>query len=66
MFKSKQIGRWWIEGNKFYEVASAATKEPDVYQFEIVSENEIRFKSMVQDYEFIDKRIPAFREPTFI
>ena len=66
MFKSKQIGRWWIEGHKFYEVASDATKEPDVYQFEIVSENEIRFKSIVQDYEFIDKRIPAFREPTFI
>lgn len=64
--KTKQKGKWWIEGDRFYEIAPDVMKEPDVYQFEIVSENEIRFKSVVTDYAFIDKRVQAFREPSFI
>ncbi len=64
--KTKQKGKWWIEGDRFYEIAPDVMKKPDVYQFEIVSENEIRFKSIVTDYAFIDKRVQAFREPSFI
>ena len=64
--KSRQKGIWWIEENRFYEIAPDVMKEPDAYQFEILSENEIRFKSIVKDYEFVDKRVEAFREPTFI
>ena len=54
--KSTQEGKWWVEGQRFYEIAPDLMEEPDVYQFEILSENEIRFRSVVKDYEFIDKR----------
>jgi hypothetical protein len=60
IYKSTQKGKWWIKGNRFYEIASDAMEEPDVYQFEILSETEIRFRSVVRDYEFIDKRIKSF------
>ncbi|NVM20324.1 MAG: hypothetical protein HWN68_00905 [Desulfobacterales bacterium] len=53
--KSTQKGKWWIEGNRFYEIAPDVMKEPDAYRFEILGENEIRFRSTVKDYEFIDK-----------
>jgi len=66
IYESTQKGKWWIEGNRFYEIAAGVMKEPDVYQFEIVSENEIRFRSIVKDYEFIDKRIKSFRDHTDI
>jgi hypothetical protein len=66
LYKSTQKGKWWIEGNKFYEIAPDVMKEPDVYQFEVVNENEIRFRSIVSDYEFIDKRTKAFRDHTGI
>lgn len=62
VYKSEQKGKWWIEGNRFYEIAPDVMKEPDAYQFEILSENEIRFKSLVNDYEFIDKRTKSFRD----
>jgi hypothetical protein len=64
--KTKQHGKWWLEGDRFYEIAPDVMKKPDVYQFEILSEDEIRFKSVAKDYEFIDKRVETFREPAFI
>ena len=56
IYKSTQEGKWWLKGNRFYEIAPDLMEEPDVYQFEILSDNEIRFRSIVKDYEFIDKR----------
>jgi hypothetical protein len=64
--KTNQQGKWWLEGDRFYEIAPDVMKRPDVYQFEILSEEEIRFKSVAKDYEFIDKRVETFREPAFI
>ena len=64
--KTKGQGKWWLEGDRFYETAPDVMKKPDVYQFEIVSEDEIRFKSVGKDYEFVDKRVKTFREPAFI
>jgi hypothetical protein len=64
--KTKRQGKWWLEGDRFYEVSVEVMKKPDVYQFEILSEDEIRFKSVEKDYEFIDKRVDAFGEPALI
>ncbi|MDY6990417.1 MAG: hypothetical protein SWQ30_20440 [Thermodesulfobacteriota bacterium] len=64
--KSGQRGKWWIEGDRFYEIDPDAMEDPDVYQFEILNENEIRFKSITTDYEFIDKRAQDLRDVTFI
>jgi len=64
--KTMGQGKWWLEGDRFYETAPDGMKKPDVYQFEIVSEDEIRFRSVGKDYEFIDKRVETFREPAFI
>ena len=64
LYKSTQKGKWWIEGNRFYEIAPDAMKEPDIYHFEILSENEIRFRSILTDYEFIDKRIESIQDRT--
>ena len=64
IYKSTQKGKWWIEGNRFYEIAPDAMKEPDIYHFEILSENEIRFRSILTDYEFIDKRIESIQDRT--
>ncbi|MDY6954899.1 MAG: hypothetical protein SWE60_25645 [Thermodesulfobacteriota bacterium] len=64
--KSRQRGKWWIEGDRFYEIAPSAMEEPDVYQFEILNENEILFKSTRTDYEFIDRRAKGLRDVTFI
>ena len=66
IYKSRQQGKWWIDGDRFYEIAPDVMDEPDVYQFEILSENEIRFKSIVKDYEFIDRRMQNFRGVTII
>ena len=63
--KSRQTGKWWMVGDRFYEIASSATEDPDVYEYEIVNENEIRFKSITGDYEFIDKRTQDMEDVTF-
>lgn len=65
-FQSRQTGTWWIEGDRFYEIASDGMKEPDAYQFDILNENEIRFKSLTKAYEFIDRRCLPPKGPTFI
>jgi hypothetical protein len=65
-FKSRQKGKWWVEGNRFYEMASDVMSEPDVYEFEILNEDEIRFKSVTKEYEFIDRRYRHPKSPTFI
>jgi hypothetical protein len=64
--KSGQTGKWWIDGDRFYEIAPGAMEQPDVYQFEILNENEIRFKSVATDYEFIDRRAEDLGDVTFI
>jgi hypothetical protein len=66
IYKTRGRGKWWLEGDRFYEISPDVMKKPDVYQFEILSEDEIRFKSVEKDYEFIDKRVETFREPAFI
>ncbi len=57
IYKSTQKGKWWIDRHRFYEIAPDVMEEPEIYRFEILSENEIRFRSIVKDYEFIDRRI---------
>ena len=66
VFETRQEGKWWIEGNRFYEIASDGMKEPDVYEFEILNENEIRFKSLIKAYEFVDRKHRPSKKPTFI
>jgi hypothetical protein len=56
IFKSTQEGKWWLKGDRFHEIAPDLMEKPDVYQFEILNENEIRFRSIIKDYEFIDRR----------
>ena len=65
-FKSQQKGKWWIDGDKFYEIDSSLMDKPDIYQFEILNENEIRFKSLTKNYEFIDRKTHKGQPPTFI
>lgn len=64
--RSIQKGKWWIDGDRFYEIVPDVMEEPDVYEFEILNENEIRFKSTVKDYEFIDRRTQDFHDAIFI
>ena len=66
IYSSKQEGKWWVDGDRFYEIAPNVMEEPDVYQFEILNENEIHFRSIAEDYEFIDKRMQELRDATFI
>jgi hypothetical protein len=62
VFHSTQEGKWWIDGNRFYEIAPNAMEKPDVYQFKILDEDDIHFRSMKDDYEFTDRRIEDFRQ----
>lgn len=64
--KFRQKGKWWIEGNKFYEIAPDIMDEPDVYEFDILNHDEIHFRSTTSDYQFIDKRVRGMDGPTFI
>ena len=57
VFEKRQEGTWWIKGQRFYEMAPDVMDAPDEYDFEVVSDNEIRFKSTSKDYEFTDKRV---------
>jgi len=66
MRRSGQTGKWWIDGDRFFEIARSVMEQPDVYQFEIVNENQIRFKSIVRDYEFVDRKIQSLQDVTFI
>jgi hypothetical protein len=66
MFESRQRGKWWIEGNRFYEIASEGMTKPEAYEFEILNENEVRFKSLTKTYEFIDRRHRPSQKPSFI
>ena len=66
IYSSKQMGKWWIDSDRFYEIARAVKQEPDVYRFDILDENEIRFKSIVTDYEFVDRKMPCLRDATFL
>ena len=59
-------GKWWIDGDRFFEIAPSVMKEPDVYEFDILNDNEILFKSTVTDYEFIDRRALDSHDVTLI
>ena len=65
-FTSRQRGKWWIEGDKFYEIASDIMDKPDIYEFEILNGKEIRFKSLTKEYEFIDRKTHSRQSPAFI
>ena len=56
-------GKWWLKGDRFYEIALDVMEKPDVYEFEIISKNEISFKSVAKIYTFIDKRIETAEMP---
>ena len=61
----EETGRWWVDGELFYERCSDRMKQPDVYSFEFLSEDEIRFTAVSADrsgdvfagYIFVDKRM---------
>jgi hypothetical protein len=63
--RSTQKGTWWVEGDRFYEIAPDTMEDPDAYRFEILNENEIRFESLTTDYEFIDRRTQDQQDVTF-
>lgn len=55
-------GTWWIEQNKFFEYHTDSDKT-DIYKFEVLNKNEIKFEMHNTDvefenpnYTFIDKR----------
>ncbi len=47
LFKT-EIGKgyWWIKNGFFHEVDPSMTSTPDIYKFEIVSDNEIKFTAV--------------------
>lgn len=57
-------GKWWIKDGLFYERPSSAKKD-DVYEFEIIDKDHIRFIGIGMEdlsknnekYEFIDTRV---------
>jgi hypothetical protein len=59
-------GKWWLEGDRFYEIAPSIMDEPDVYEFEIIGKDEIRFQSLEEDYSFTDKRVEPDETPRFM
>ena len=62
--RSVESGRWWIEDGKFHEINTDWVKKTsDVYEYIIISKNEILFNSTSVDYQFIDRRIEeGFRD----
>lgn len=52
-----ESGKWWIENGKFYEISSEVMEKPDIYEYKIVSKDQISFKNTTVDYQFVDKRI---------
>lgn len=55
--RNVESGKWWIENGKFYEISSNAMEKPDIYEYKIISNDQISFKSTTVDYQFVDKRI---------
>lgn len=60
--KHTENGKWWVKGNKFYELHDSSGMV-DVYDFEIIDEKKIKFKSIDlplepgrSNYEFIDMK----------
>ena len=58
--RNVEKGKWWIDKNEFHEKSNSA-KEPDSYTFEIINEQQIRFKALKvrynPDYTFIDVKM---------
>lgn len=57
-----EFGKWWVKDNKFYEYHEDS-ESTDVYEFQILNENQIKFKAFNmafeqqnETYEFIDTR----------
>ncbi len=61
----EESGKWWVEGNVFYEFNSKLMKNPDTYKFKFISTDEIQFTTIahdpsgdhVENYTFTDKRL---------
>jgi hypothetical protein len=66
VFSSKAKGRWWINGDRFFETTGKNEKTVDEYTFQIISDDAIRFSSVTKDYVFTDKRVAVFIEPELI
>ncbi len=63
IIQDAEKGEWWIEDGLFYELHYFSNKT-DVYEFEVLDNNHIKFKSKsmayetnTETYEFIDIRI---------
>ena len=52
-----ESGKWWIENGRFYEISSKAMETPDIYEYKIISKDQISFKNTTIDYQFVDNRI---------
>ena len=64
--KIKRKGTWWIEESRFFERTENSDKKPDVYDFKVVSQDEIRFQSTETDYAFTDRRVSSPKKTSFI
>lgn len=53
---STETGLWIVDENFFYEQREGEN-EADVYTYNIVSNNEIRFKDTISSYQFTDERL---------
>ena len=57
VIRNAESGKWWIANGKFYELSPSAMNEPDVFDYKILDDNSIYFKSTKSDYNFIDKKL---------
>lgn len=60
---TEEKGKWWIEGNKFFEYHETSDLT-DVYSYIIISNDKVKFKAENlslehnnENYEFIDERV---------
>lgn len=49
-------GKWWVEDGKFYEISNGS-KESDVYNYEIIDDLVVKFKSIKMSGKDIDTYI---------
>lgn len=68
MDTSLEKGKWWLEGDLFYEIAPLRMSVPDIYKYEIINNDEIKFTRVSRDksgdvkelsYTFIDKKVSS-------
>jgi hypothetical protein len=63
--KFSEKGKWWVEGNTFYEFHNVSGKT-DVYEYKVLDDDHVKFKAKeisieMEDssYEFVDTRLPG-------